>query len=471
MALRIHNSMTGRKEPFEPLVPGHARMYVCGITVYDHIHVGHARSQLAFDVARNWLLASGFRVTYVRNITDIDDKIIDRASERGEPVEALTARFIAAMNEDFAALGLALPDHEPRATEFIPEILAMIGKLVDGGFAYVGATGDVYYAVARFPAYGRLSGKKLADLRAGARVEVDEAKRDPLDFVLWKRAKPGEPAWDSPWGMGRPGWHIECSAMSVALLGPEFDIHGGGMDLKFPHHENEIAQSCAAGGTRFARLWMHNGFVRVDEEKMSKSLGNFFTVRDVLPRLRPEVLRAFLLASHYRAPVNYTDDNLRQADASLQRLYLALRGVEPAPKFVPSGISREFAEAMDDDFNTPGAIAALQSGARALNVAKTAGEHEKARALAAEMRQLGGVLGLLGRSPEEWLATRSTLVAGEEPPETSSLEAPDIDRLIAARIEARRRKDFAESDRIRDELTAAGVVLEDGPVGTTWRRK
>jgi cysteinyl-tRNA synthetase len=470
VALRIHNSLTGRKEDFEPIEPGRVRMYVCGITVYDHIHVGHARSQLAFDVARRWLAASGFRVTYVRNITDIDDKILARARERGEPFGDLTARYIAAMNEDFAAIGLARPDHEPRATEFIDEIVAMIGRLVDRGFAYVGANGDVYYAVAKFPAYGRLSGKKLEDLRAGARVEVDESKHDPLDFVLWKKAKPGEPAWDSPWGMGRPGWHIECSAMAVALLGAEFDIHGGGMDLKFPHHENEIAQTCAACGSRFARLWMHNGFVRVDDEKMSKSLGNFFTVRDVLPRLRPEVLRAFLLASHYRAPVNYTDDNLRQADASLQRLYLALRDVEPAPSYEPGGFSRDFAAAMDDDFNTPGAIAALQSAARALNVAKGSGEHAQARVLAAEMRALGAHLGLLGRAPEDWLATRSALVADDDAG-GEGLDAEAIESKIAERREARNRKDFAASDRIRAELDAAGILLEDGPGGTSWRRK
>jgi cysteinyl-tRNA synthetase len=470
MAIRIHNSLTGRKETFEPLEPGHVRMYVCGITVYDHVHVGHARSQLAFDIARRWLAASGYRVTYVRNITDIEDKIIARARERGESFESLSARYIAAMDEDFAALGLGAPDHEPRATEYIPQIVAMIGRLVAGGFAYVGASGDVYYAVAKFKDYGRLSGKKLDDLRAGARVEVDEAKRDPLDFVLWKRAKPDEPAWDSPWGMGRPGWHIECSAMAVALLGPEFDIHGGGMDLKFPHHENEIAQSRAACDARFARLWMHNGFVRVDDEKMSKSLGNFFTVRDVLPRLRPEVLRAFLLASHYRAPVNYTDENLRQADASLQRLYLALRDVEPAPAFEAGTASRDFAAAMDDDFNTPGAIAALQSAARALNVAKSAGDRGTARALAAEMRALGAHLGLLGQTPEAWLATRSALVAGVD----AAADAPDaatIEARIAERLEARRRKDFAASDRIRDQLAAAGILLEDGPGGTTWRRK
>ncbi len=466
--LQIHNSMTGRKEAFVPLVPGFAGMYVCGMTVYDHIHVGHARSQVVFDVVRRWLRASGYRVTYVRNITDIDDKILDRARERGEDYQSLTSRFIASMDEDLAALGIEKPDHEPRATAYVPQITAMIERLVARGFAYAGANGDVYYSVARFPGYGRLSGKKLADLRAGARVEIDEAKRDPLDFVLWKRAKAGEPAWESPWGPGRPGWHIECSAMAVAILGPAFDIHGGGMDLKFPHHENEIAQSCAACDAPFARVWMHNGFVRVDDEKMSKSLGNFFTVREVLPRLRPEVLRAFLLSSHYRAPVNYTDENLRQADAALQRLYLALRDVVPAGRFAPGTASREFAEAMDDDFNTPGAIAALQAGARALNVARSAGEGPLAAGLAAELRQLGGKLGLLGYAPEEWLATASSLASGTP---GEGLDAGAIERLVALRIEARRGRNWAESDRIRDELAANGVVLEDGATGTTWRRK
>ncbi len=468
--LRIHNSLTGRKEPFVPLVPGQIGMYVCGITVYDHIHVGHARSQLAFDIVRRWLRAGGNKVTYVRNITDIDDKIIDRARERNEPYEALTARFIASMNEDFAALGIEKPDHEPRATAYLPEIIDMIDRLVKRGFAYVGANGDVFYAVAKFKDYGRLSGKKLADLRAGSRVEVDEAKRDPADFVLWKRAKPGEPAWDSPWGAGRPGWHIECSAMSVALLGPQFDIHGGGMDLKFPHHENEIAQSCAACDAPFAKVWMHNGFVRVDDEKMSKSLGNFFTVRDVLSRLRPEVLRAFLLASHYRAPVNYTDENLRLADASLQRLYLALRDARPAEAFAPGEASRLFAESMDDDFNTPGAIAALQDLARELNVAKAAGDDLKASALAAELRQLGSVLGLLEYPPAEWLSTGSALAEGTQAT-AETLDPAEIDRQVAARIEARRQRNWPESDRIRDQLAAAGIVLEDGPAGTTWRRK
>ncbi len=451
-----------------PLESGHVRMYVCGMTVYDYIHVGHARSQIAFDVVRRWLRAGGNRVTYVRNITDIDDKIIDRARERGEPFDSLTARFIAAMDEDFTALGIEKPEHEPRATAYLAAIIDMIGLLLQRGYAYVGANGDVFYSVARFADYGKLSRKKLADLRAGARVEVDEAKRDPLDFVLWKRAKSGELAWDSPWGAGRPGWHIECSAMAVAILGPHFDIHGGGMDLKFPHHENEIAQSCAACDAPFAKVWMHNGFVRVDDEKMSKSLGNFFTVREVLPRLRPEVLRAFLLSSHYRAPVNYSDDNLRQADAALQRLYLALRDVAPSEAFAPGEGSRQFAAAMDDDFNTPGAIAAMQANARELNVAKSAGAGRKAAALAAELRHLGSLLGLLGHAPADWLATGSELAGATS---ATPIDSAAIDRQIAARIEARRLRNWAESDRIRNELAAQGVLLEDGPAGTTWRRK
>ncbi|HEY7739423.1 MAG TPA: cysteine--tRNA ligase [Steroidobacteraceae bacterium] len=467
--LQIHNSLSGRKEPFTPLVEGEARMYVCGITVYDYLHVGHARSQIAFDVVRRWLRASGYRVTYVRNITDIDDKIIQRARERGESVEGLTARYIDAMDEDFAALGIEKPDHEPRATAYIREIVQMIERLRERGFAYVGESGDVLYSVAKFEGYGRLSGKKLADLRAGARVEVDEQKRDPLDFVLWKRAKPGEPAWESPWGPGRPGWHIECSAMAVALLGPHFDIHGGGMDLKFPHHENEIAQSCAACDAPFARVWMHNGFVRVNEEKMSKSLGNFFTVREVLPRLRPEVLRFFLLSSHYRGPVNYGEDNLRQADAALTRLYLALRGVTPARKVEAGGATKRFAEAMDDDFNTPEALAALQSLARELNVAKTAGDGQRAGRLAAELVRLGAHLGLLERKPEEWLSTRSEITGGTA--EAAPVGDAEVETLVAARIAARKARDFKESDRIRDELAAHGIVLEDGAAGTTWRRK
>jgi cysteinyl-tRNA synthetase len=467
--LRIHNSLTGEKAPFQPLEPGHVRMYVCGITVYDFCHVGHARSQIVFDMVRRWLQASGYRVTYVRNITDIDDKIIKRANERDEPCEALTERYIAAMHEDFDALGIARPDLEPRATAYMPEIIGMIETLVAKGYAYV-ADGDVLYAVAKFGPYGQLSGKKLGDLRAGARIEIGEHKRDPLDFVLWKAAKPGEPAWDSPWGAGRPGWHIECSAMAVALLGTHFDIHGGGMDLKFPHHENEIAQSCAACDAPFVNVWMHNGFVRVDEEKMSKSLGNFFTIREVLPRLRPEVLRAFVLASHYRGPVNYTEDNLRQADAALSRLYLALRDAAPAASAPRSEWTARFAAAMDDDFNTAEALAVLQQLARELNTAKAAGDPASAAALAAELRALGAILGLLEHDPVAWLSSASELTAGSEST-GPDLDDAAIDALIAARSAARAAREWAESDRIRDQLAAAGVILEDGAGGTRWRRK
>ena len=466
--LSIHNSLTGEKTPFRPLRPGQVGMYVCGITVYDYCHVGHARSQMVFDVVRRWLVASGYRVNYVRNITDIDDNIIRRANERGEPWKDLTERFIAAMHEDFDALGILRPDAEPRATDYMPQIIGMIETLVAKGFAYVADGGDVLYSVSKFPGYGRLSGKRLADLRAGARIEVGEHKRDPLDFVLWKMSKPGEPAWESPWGAGRPGWHIECSAMSTALLGEHFDIHGGGMDLKFPHHENEIAQTCAACDSPFVHVWMHNGFLNVDDEKMSKSLGNFFTIREVLPRLRPEVLRAFMLASHYRGPVNYNEDNLRHADAALSRLYLALRDVKPAT----AGEGKwhaPFAAAMDDDFNTPEALSVLQQLARELNTAKAAGADSTAAALASELVALGGVLGLLKHDPGEWLATRSELTAGEST--GSGLSDAEIEQRISARTAARRARDFAESDRLRDELAAAGVILEDGPKGTTWRRK
>ena len=466
--LRIHNSMTGRKEVFQPLEPGHVRLYVCGMTVYDYCHVGHARSQVVFDVVRRWLEASGYRVTYVRNITDIDDKIIERAAEAGVPVNELTDRFIRAMHEDFEGLGMLPPHHEPRATQYMPEIIAMIQVLVDKGYAYV-ADGDVLYSVSKFEGYGRMSGKKLADLRAGARVEIGEHKRDPLDFVLWKAAKPGEPAWDSPWGAGRPGWHIECSAMATALLGEHFDIHGGGMDLKFPHHENEIAQTCAACGSKFVDVWMHNGFLNINDEKMSKSLGNFFTVREVLPKLRPEVVRAFILASHYRGPINYSEGNLQQADAALSRLYLALRDVVPARPSPATEWSDRFREAMDDDFNTPEAMSVLQTLARELNTAKAAGDSGLASALAGELKALGGILGILQHDPGAWLATRSELTAGESA--TDGLDDSQIEAMIASRVAARRAKNWAESDRIRDELTAQGVILEDGAGGTTWRRK
>ena len=480
--LQIHNSLTGRKEPFEPIVPGEVRMYVCGITVYDYCHVGHGRMLTVFDVVRRHLVASGYRVTFVRNITDIDDKIIGRAAQNGESTSQLTERFTQAYREDCAALNVQLGDHEPKATEYVAQIVEMVGTLVDKGYAYAAGNGDVYYSVARFAPYGQLSGKKLADLRAGARVEVDEAKRDPLDFVLWKAAKHGEPAWNSPWGPGRPGWHIECSAMSVALLGPHFDIHGGGMDLQFPHHENEIAQSCAACDSPFVNVWMHNGFVRVDDEKMSKSLGNFFTIRDVLKHARdPEVVRDFLLGSHYRGPINYTPESLEQADASLERLYGALRGVA-ATEYIPSAATKRFVAAMDDDFNTPVAIAELQTLARDVNVAKGDGDSSRAAAAAAELRALAARLGLLERDPEAFLHApvpeRTTSVApgvGSAqvtgfPPKIVLSDA-DIERLIDERAAARTAKNFAESDRIRDLLLANGVMLEDrAGQRSTWRR-
>jgi cysteinyl-tRNA synthetase len=474
--LQIHNSLTGRKETFQPLMPGEARMYVCGITVYDYCHLGHARMLIVFDVVRRHLTASGYRVTFVRNITDIDDKIIQRAQQNGEPMGALTERFIRAYHDDCAALGVAPADHEPRATEYVPQIVAMVQTLIDKGYAYVGRNGDVYYAVARFEPYGQLSGKRLADLRAGARIEVDEAKRDPLDFVLWKAAKPGEPAWESPWGPGRPGWHIECSAMSVELLGSHFDIHGGGMDLKFPHHENEIAQTCAACGSKFVNVWMHNGFVRVDDEKMSKSLGNFFTVREVLEWVRdPEVVRYFMVGSHYRGPINYTPDSLTQADTALERLYLALRGVSPAVPAPVTAATERFLAAMDDDFNTSIAVAELQSLARELNTAKAAGRLDAAGGIAGELKALGSRLGLLGLEPETFLRKRPLKMPGEQGesavPASGGLSDDEIERLIEARAAARKAKDFKESDRIRDELAARGVLLEDQPGGKTlWRR-
>src|SRR5882757_6313172 len=462
--IRIHNSMTGEKEPLKPINPGKLRMYVCGMTVYDYIHIGHARMLVVFDMISRYLRYRGLEVTYVRNITDIDDKIIRRAAENGEPIDAVTGRVIRRMHEDAAALGLMPPDFEPRATQYVPDIITMISQLIDRGYAYVAADGDVLYAVAKFEGYGRLSGKRLADLRAGARVEVDEGKRDPLDFVLWKHSKPGEPAWDSPWGAGRPGWHIECSAMSKAVLGPHFDIHGGGMDLKFPHHENEIAQSCGASGDKFVNIWVHNGFVNIDDEKMSKSLGNFFTVREVLPKLRhPEVLRYFILSSHYRGPINYSLEQLEQADSALLRIYTALRDL-PVVAAAETEHSARFREAMDDDFNTPEAIAVLQNMTRELNSAKAAGQEAKAAALGAELRSLGGVLGLVTVDPQVWARLGVTKLG-------ATLTDAAIDERIAARLAARKAKNWAESDRIRDELAKAGVVLEDKPGGTTtWRR-
>ncbi len=458
--LHIYNSLTKKKEPLTPLEPGKVRMYVCGMTVYDYCHVGHARVMVVFDMVARTLRARGLAVTYIRNITDIDDKIIKRAAENGEDINALTARFIAAMDEDAAALGVQKPDAEPRATGYMPQILQMIGTLIDRGLAYQAKNSDVYYRVRKFDGYGALSGKSVDDLRAGSRVEVDEDKDDPLDFVLWKAAKPGEPVWDSPWGPGRPGWHIECSAMSTSCLGPHFDIHGGGMDLKFPHHENEIAQNEGATGEKFVNTWMHVGFVRVNQEKMSKSLGNFFTVREVLKVYDPEVLRYFILASHYRSPLDYSDESLTAAKSALDGLYLALRGIAAGDAPAASEYHRRFHAAMADDFNTPVALAVLFDLARAMN--KLRGDAAQAAGLAAELRTLGGMLGLLGRDPEQYLRGSAT----------GGLDAAEIEALVARRIEARKNRHWAESDRIRDELNAQGVLLEDAPGGkTVWRRE
>jgi cysteinyl-tRNA synthetase len=455
--LRVHNSLTRQKQPFQPIRPGEVRMYVCGMTVYDYCHIGHARVMVVFDVIRRWLQASGYKVVYVRNITDIDDKIIKRAAESNEDIGTLTGRFIRFMDEDAAALGVTKPDFEPRATQHVPGMLRMIEALVGKGLAYKAANGDVYYSVRGFAEYGKLSGKSLEDLRAGERVEVDPNKHDPLDFVLWKAAKPGEPAWDSPWGPGRPGWHIECSAMSEALLGEHFDIHGGGQDLLFPHHENEIAQSEGAHGHTFVNYWLHNGFVRVDDEKMSKSLGNFFTVREVLAKYDAEVLRFFILRAHYRSPLNYSDQHLDDARAGLTRLYTTLRDTPAAPAAIDWAhpIAARFKQAMDDDFNTAEACAALFDLASEVN-------RSKAVADAGLLKALGAVLGLLQRDPLAYLQGGAAAV-GELTPDR-------IEVLIGQRMAARKAKNFAQADRIRKELETAGVVLEDTPSGTIWRR-
>ena len=453
--LHITNTLARTKEEFVPLTPGAVRMYVCGMTVYDLCHLGHARVFVVFDMVTRWLRASGYRVEYVRNITDIDDKIIKRAQENNETPAALTARFIDAMHEDERALGVLPPDHEPRATEYVAQMLALIEQLIAKGLAYPAPNGDVYYSVRAFPEYGRLSGKSLDELRAGERVGVDPSKHDPMDFVLWKAAKPGEPAWDSPWGPGRPGWHIECSAMSADLLGRHFDIHGGGQDLQFPHHENEIAQSEGAHGCKFVNYWMHNGFVRVDNEKMSKSLGNFFTIREVLQKYDAEVVRFFILRAHYRSPLNYSDAHLDDAKGALTRLYTTLKHA-PLTAAAPDWsepAAAAFRAAMDDDFNTPEALAVLF---------ELASEANRGDAAAAQtLRSLGGVLGLLQRDAADFLQA-GTAAGG--------LSEAEIEALIAARQAARKAKDFAESDRLRDALTAAGIVLEDGAGGTTWRR-
>ena len=465
--LKIYNTLTNQKDTFVPIEEGKVRMYVCGMTVYDYCHLGHARVMVVFDVVVRYLRALGYDVTYVRNITDVDDKIIQRASENGEDINTLTARFIDIMNADAAALGVLPPDMEPRATTSMDEIISMIDALLNNGYAYQGSNGDVYYDVSRFESYGVLSGKQLEDLQAGARVAVDESKEDPLDFVLWKTVKPDEPSWPSPWGDGRPGWHIECSAMSTQCLGAHFDIHGGGMDLKFPHHENEIAQAVAATGEPFVNYWMHNGFVRVDDEKMSKSLDNFFTVREILKNYRAEDIRYFILASHYRSPLNYSQENLENGKSALTRLYTTLRGVTPADTddSVCDDYNAAFHRAMDDDFNSPEAIAVLFELAREIN--RNRDTHpDKASVLAGCLQRLAAILGLLQADPETYL--RESVASGDSA--SGGMSAGDVEDLIARRISARAAKDWAEADRIRDELDAAGIILEDGSAGTTWRR-
>ena len=460
--LKIFNNLTKQKETFKPIVTGKVGMYVCGMTVYDYCHVGHARVLVVFDMIARYLRYSDYEVTYVRNITDIDDKIIKRANENGETIDALTGRFIEAMHEDSAALGVLPPDQEPRATTSMDQILTMIQTLIDNGYAYPAANGDVYYDVSKFEGYGKLSGKKLEDLRAGERVAVDVVKDDPMDFVLWKAAKPDEPSWQSPWGLGRPGWHIECSAMSTDCLGDHFDIHGGGLDLQFPHHENEIAQSEGATGCKFVNYWIHNGFVQIKQEKMSKSLGNFFTLREVLKEYAPEVMRYFILASHYRSPLNYSDQNLDSAKAAMERFYTALRGVEAAEVNNGGDYEQRFCKVMDDDFNTVEAMSVLFDIANALNIAKAEKNSQQAAQLAGQLKFLGAVLGLLQEDADAFM--KGGISAGD------GLSDAAIDALIEQRSTAKQEKNWAESDRIRDELQAQGVVLEDSAAGTTWRR-
>ena len=454
MSLRIYNTLSRALEPLSPLEPGHVRMYVCGMTVYDLCHLGHARSMVAFDVVQRWLKASGLRVTYVRNVTDIDDKIIKRALENGETIRALTDRMVDALHQDADALGIERPTHEPRATEFVPHMLSLIGRLAQKGLAYQSPQGDVNYAVRKFPGYGKLSGKSLDELRAGERVAVLDGKHDPLDFVLWKSVKPGEPMdaqWDSVYGKGRPGWHIECSAMCGQILGESVDIHGGGADLQFPHHENEIAQSEGVTGKPLASLWMHNGFVTRDNEKMSKSLGNFFTIRDILARYDAETTRFFIIRAHYRSALNHSDAHLDDARNSLKRLYTALDLVAPAPSRIDwtQPFAARFKAAMDEDFGTPEAVAVLFELATEVNKTHSA-------ELAGLLKALGGSIGLLQGDPKVFLQAGAIL------------DDAAINALIAQRAAAKAGKDFAQADRIRQELLAKGIVLKDSSIGTTW---
>ena len=461
--LEIYNTLTNQKEEFKPIEKNKIRMYVCGMTVYDYCHLGHARVMVAFDVIYRYLLDKGFEVSYARNITDIDDKIIQRALQNGEDFNDLTQRFIDAMHEDEDNLGLLHPTMEPRATENIPAILKMIQTLIDKGYAYQGKKGDVYYAVSKFEGYGKLSGRNLEDLRHGAgdRIAIDEAKNDPLDFVLWKPAKEGEPAWDSPWGKGRPGWHIECSAMSMELFGSTFDIHGGGKDLQFPHHENEIAQSEACTGQHFANYWMHNGFIRIDDEKMSKSLDNFFTIREVLKKYRGEEIRYFMLTSQYRSPLNYSEDQLDNASKALSRLYVALRGLPDTEPLEKTEYAFRFHAAMHDDFNTPEALATLFDLSRETNKLHQQKDKEAAASHGALLKQLGGLLGVLQSNPDEWLQGDAS---------DDGLSSDTIEALIQKRLTAKADKNWAEADKIRDQLAKQGIALEDKGVETIWRR-
>ena len=458
--LKIYNSLTRQKEEFKPIHPGKVGMYVCGVTIYDLCHIGHGRTFVGFDVVVRYLRYLGYQVNFVRNITDVDDKIIKRAAENNESCEALTERLIGEMHADFDALNLQRPDIEPRATLHIAEIIALVQQLLDNGNAYVADNGDVLFSIDSYPEYGRLSGQDLEQLQAGARVSVEECKRNPMDFVLWKMSKPGEPTWESPWGPGRPGWHIECSAMNARHLGNHFDIHGGGSDLMFPHHENEIAQSCCAHHTAYVNTWMHTGMVMVDREKMSKSLGNFFTIRDVLKVYDAETVRYFLMSGHYRSQLNYSDENLNQGRAALERLYTALRGVEVVPAAGGEEFVARFRQAMDDDFNTPEAYSVLFELAREVNRLKGEGS-ALAAGLAGRLRELAGVLGLLGQDPEAFFQGN----AGADD------EVAEIEALIKARNDARAAKDWPAADAARNRLNELGIVLEDGAQGTTWRRK
>lgn len=458
--LKVHNTLSGKKEVFKPIVEGKVSMYVCGNTVYDFCHIGHARAMISFDIISRFIRHLGYELNYVRNITDVDDKIIKRAQENSETPKELTERMIAAQQEDEKRLGNKMPDREPKATEFMQEIIDMVQTLIEKGFAYQGASGDVYYRTSKFEEYGKLNNRKLADMLAGARIDVEAAKEHPADFVLWKQAKKGEVSWPSPWEEGRPGWHIECSAMATNCLGSHFDIHGGGPDLKFPHHENEIAQSEAATGEKYVNYWMHCGAVRVNNEKMSKSLGNFFTVRDVLEKFNPEVVRYLMVSSQYRSAIDYSDQSLLEAKVALERLYNALREQEVVDTFAPSDFTERFEGAMKDDFNTPVAVSVLFELVRELNKMKTE-DAEKAMALAAELRSLAELLGLLYQDPEYFLQN-STISEG--------LDEAGIQALINQRTQARKNKNFARSDEIRDELASQGIELLDSREGTTWTR-